>query len=70
MFLFIYARTSFDTNRNFESCLSIRCLVPRFFHFRRGFFSFAFGNFASYCVVLLNAPLSDRDSKKKLSAIG
>ena len=27
-------------------------------------FSFAFGNFAHYCVVLLNAPLNDRDKKK------
>ena len=26
-------------------------------------FSFAFGNFAQYCVVLLNAPLSDRGEK-------
>ena len=28
-------------------------------------FSFAFGNFARYCFVLLNAPLSDRDRKNK-----
>ena len=44
---FLYASTSFDTktltiasNRNFKSCLSIRCLAPqhimRFFHFCRG----------------------------------
>lgn len=26
-------------------------------------FVFAFGNFAYYCVILLNAPLSDRDKK-------
>ena len=67
--------TSLDTkaltiasNRNFESCLSIRCLAPqhifRFFQFGAGI-SFASGNFALYCVVLLNAPLSDRDQKKK-----
>ena len=34
---FIYASTSLDTNRNFERCLSIRCLTPQhiflFFHF-------------------------------------
>ena len=28
-------------------------------------FAFAFGNFARYCVVLLNAPSSDRDKKTK-----
>ena len=47
-FPFLYASTSLDTktliiasNRNFESCMSIRCLAPqpgsRFFHFCRGF---------------------------------
>ena len=39
-------------------CMSIRCLAPqpssRFFPFLP-WFSFAFGNFAHYCVVLLNA---------------
>ena len=59
----IYASTSLDTktlgissNRNFWSCLSIPCLASRhiscIFHFSRGF-SFAFGNFAQYCTVLL-----------------
>ena len=78
-FPFLYASTSLDTkaftiasNRNFESCLSIRCLAPqhifRFFHFGAGI-SFASGNFALYCVVLLNAPLSDQDQKKNVSAI-
>ena len=47
---------------------SIRCLASqqifRLSIFSAGFF-FAFGNFARYCVVLLNAPLSDRDKKKK-----
>ena len=42
--------------RNFESCLSMHCLAPqqifRFFHFCRGFFSSAIGNFSYYCVVL------------------
>ena len=33
-------------------------------------FSFAFGNFARYCNVLLNAPLSDRDKKKKVFEMG
>ena len=76
-FPFLYGSTSLDakaltiaSNRNFESCLSIRCLAPqhifRFFQFGAGI-SFASGNFkfALYCVVLLNAPLSDRDQKKK-----
>ena len=64
-FPFLYASTSLDTktliiasNRNFESCMSIRCLAPQpgswFFPFLP-WFSFAFGNFAHYCVVLLNA---------------
>ena len=26
-------------------------------------FAFAFGNFVHYCVILLNAPLSNRDEK-------
>ena len=78
-FPFIYASTSLDTKRltlasncNFESCMSIRCFAPQhilqFFHFCRGVF-FAFGNFAHHCVVLLNAPLSDRDIKN-VSAMG
>ena len=47
-----------SSNRNFESCMTIRCLAPqhifRFSIFAVGF-SFAFGNFANYCIVLLNA---------------
>ena len=78
-FAFLYASTSLHTktlmvasNRNFESFLPIRCVAPqrilRFF--AAGFaFAFAFGNSARYCVVLLNALLSDRE-KKKLSAMG
>ena len=46
-----------SSNRNFESCMTIRCLAPqhifRFSIFAVGF-SFAFGNFANYCIVLLN----------------
>ena len=71
---FLYASTSLDTKtlnittkRNFESCMSIRCLAPqhiRSFSIFVAGFAFAFGNFAHYCVVLLNAPLSDRDKKK------
>ena len=68
-FPFLYASTGLDiktltiaSNRNFESCMSIRCLAPQhisgFFIFAAGFF-FAFGNFAHYCVVLLKAPLSN-----------
>ena len=70
-FPFLYASTSLDTKALtiFESCMSIRCLAPqhifRFFHFGAGN-SFASGNFALYCIVLLNAPLSDRDKKKKM----
>ena len=79
-FPFIYASTSLDTKRltlasncNFESCMSIRCFAPQhilqfFSIFAAGFF-FAFGNFAHHCVVLLNAPLSDRDIKN-VSAMG
>ena len=78
-FPFLSASTSLDittltlaSNRNFESCMSIRCFAPQhilqFFHFCRGVF-FAFGNFAHLCVVLLNAPLSDRDIKN-VSAMG
>ena len=73
-FAFLYASTSLHTktltvasNRNFESFLPIRCVAPqrilRFF--AAGFaFAFAFGNSARYCVVLLNALLSDREKKK------
>ena len=47
-----------SSNRNFESCTTIRCLAPqhifRFSIFAVGF-SFACGNFANYCIVLLNA---------------
>ena len=79
-FPFLYASTSLDTktltttsNRNFGSCMSVRCLAPqnmfRFFHFCCGLF-FAFGNFAHYCVVRLNALLSNRDKKKNFSAMG
>ena len=46
-----------SSNRNFESCMTIRCLAPQhifwFSIFAVGF-SFAFGNFANYCIVLLN----------------
>ena len=56
------------SNHNFQSCLSIHHLAPRhifqFSIFSAGF-SFTFGNFANYCVVLLNVPLNDRNKKKK-----
>ena len=59
------------SNRNFESFLPIRCVAPqRILRFFAAGFAFAFGNSARYCVVLLNAPLSDREKKKKLSAMG
>ena len=46
------------------------CTFSGFSIFSTGFafafaFAFAFGNFARYCVVLLNAPSSDRDKKTK-----
>ena len=77
-FLFLCASISLDTktltiasNRNFESCTSIRCFSPqnifRFFHFFAAGFSFAFSNFDDYCVIRLNAPLSDRDKEKHVS---
>ena len=48
-------------NRNFESCLSIRCLGSqhnlRFLHFSVGLFFFAFENFAHSCASLLNAQM-------------
>ena len=74
-FPFLYGSTSLDTktltmasNHNFQSCLSIHHLAPRhifqFSIFAAGF-SFTFGNFANYCVVLLNVPLNDRNKKKE-----
>ena len=67
-FPFIYASISRDTKT--LTIASIRCLASqqifRLSIFSAGFF-FAFGNFARYCVVLLNAPPSDRDKKKKKS---
>ena len=49
---------------NFESCMSIRCLAPQYLFLTLLLSTFAFGNFAQYCVVLLNAPLRDRGEKK------
>ena len=78
-FPLLYASTSLDiktlaiaSNNNFEGCLSICCLASQqilyfFFIFAPGF-SFAFGNFARYCVILLSAPLSG--GEKKMSAMG
>ena len=74
-FPFLYRSTSLDTktltmasNHNFQSCLSIHHLAPRhifqFSIFAAGF-SFTFGNFANYCVILLNVPLNDPNKKKK-----
>ena len=47
-------------------CQFVVLLLSTFFGFSifAAGFSFAFGKFAHYCVVLLNAPLSDRDKKK------
>ena len=73
-FAFLYASTSLHkktltvaSNRNFESFLLNRCVAPQRIlqFFAAGFaFAFTFGNSARYCVVLLNAPLSDREKKK------
>ena len=72
---FLYASTSLDTktstiasNRNFKAvCRFVVLLLSSFcgFSIFAAGFSFAFGNFVRYCNVLLNAPLSDRDKKKK-----
>ena len=74
-FPFLYASTRLDTktsiiasNRSFKAVRRFVVLLLSSFCgfsiFAAGF-SFAFGNFARYCNVLLNAPLSDRDKKKK-----
>ena len=59
-------------NREFESCLWIRCLssqhIFRFFHFCCSIF-LCLWLFAHFCVVLLNAPLSDWD-KSNVVAMG
>ena len=77
---FLYASTSLDTktstiasNRNFKAvCRFVVLLLSSFcgFSIFAAGFSFAFGNFARYCNVLLNAPLSDRDKKKKVFEMG
>ena len=70
------ASTSLDTktstlasNRNFESCMSIRCFAPQhilqFSIFAAGFF-FAFGNFAHRCVVLHLAIEIKKKEKKRV----
>ena len=47
-------------------CQFVVLLLSTFFGFSifAAGFSFAFGKFAHYCVVLLHAPLCDRDKKK------
>ena len=77
---FLYASTSLDTktstiasNRNFKAvCRFVVLLLSSFcgFSIFAAGFSFAFGNFVRYCNVLLNAPLSDRDKKKKVFEMG
>ena len=78
-FPFICASISHDTktwtiawNREFESCLWIRCLssqhIFRFFHFCFSIF-LCLWLFAHFRVVLLNAPLSDR-AKSNVAAMG
>ena len=57
------------SNRDFKAvCRFVVLLLSSFcgFSIFAAGFSFAFGNFARYCNVLLNAPLSDRDKKKCL----
>ena len=62
-FPFLYASTSLDTktlttasNRNFESCMSVRCLAPqnifRFFYFHRGLFLCLW----QLCLLLFRSP--------------
>ena len=73
-FPLLYASTSLDiktlaiaSNGNFEDCPSIRCLASQhilyFFSIFTPGFSFAVGNFAHSCVVLLSAPLSGEEKK-------
>ena len=77
-FPFLYASTSLDTktltiasNRNFESCMSIRCLAPQpgsWFFFP--FFAVVFLCLWQLCSLLCRPPqrsLSDRDIKKGVS---
>ena len=55
------------SNRDFKAvCRFVVLLLSSFcgYSIFAAGFSFAFGNFARYCNVLLNAPLSDRDKKK------
>ena len=57
------------SNRDFKAvCRFVVLLLSSFcgFSIFAAGFSFAFGNFARYCNVLLNAPLSDRDKKKSV----
>ena len=74
---FLYASTSLDTkaikiasNRNFESCMSIRCLAPRlilrFFHFCRGFFSLPLAALLIIVSFPQRSTVCDRDKKKRL----
>ena len=65
---FPYFYAILDMNCYFESCLSIHCLFLSKFSSFSIFatdFSFAFDNFAHWCVIFLNAPLSDWDEKTK-----
>ena len=62
-----YKTSTIASNRNFKAvCRFVVLLLSSFcgFSIFAAGFSFAFGNFARYCNVLLNAPLSDRDKKK------
>ena len=54
-----------------KHCRFVVLLLSTFsgFSFLPRVFSFAVGNFSHYCVVLLNAPMSDRD-RKNLSEKG
>ena len=57
------------SNRDFKAvCRFVVLLLSSFcgFSIFAAGFSFAFGNFARYCNVLLNAPVSDRDKKKSV----
>ena len=54
------------SNRNFESCLSCSSVHFPVFPFLPRVFPLPLAAFAHYCDVLLNAPLSDQDSKKRV----
>ena len=80
-FPFLYVSTSLDTktwtiasNRNFESCMSIRCLAPqhlfRFFHLCCGFFHCLWQLCSLFCRLPQRSTERSRWKKRHVSAMG